>query len=147
MKDELDVLLDLAAETEVTNGKGSFADVDLSSPESEDEEEQPTTAPLPTDEKEKKLAAGEARGGVVEASSSVKIMSTLRNTSWEKENGNEDATEVRERDRLLCFLVCFFCGWGYPVPSLHTPPRDTRSPPPPQHTLQLQIFPNTVVDK
>lgn len=110
MKDDLDALLDLAVDAEIASGKDSFADVDLSSPENDDEQQQPAAAPLLTSEKENIPAAARARAGVVEAASAGKIMSTLQNTSWEKDAGNEEATEVRSPPSCVCvlFLTVFF---------------------------------------
>lgn len=106
MKGDLDALLDLAVDSEVASGKDSFADVDLSSPETDDDQQQPEAAPLRTSEKEKISAVGAARGGISEAASARKIMLTLQNTSWEKDAGNEEATEVRG---LLACMCVFFC--------------------------------------
>lgn len=117
MKEDLDILLDLAVDVEVLGD--SLADIDLSSPEDEELSKDLAAKEL--------LQPGEAEGagGAAEPSSqggpvarapsftvsgatgaSAEIaMSTLRNTTWEKDLGSEDTTEVRTKFFPFCFLV------------------------------------------
>ena len=115
MKEDLDVLLDLAVDVEVLGD--SLADVDLGSPEDEEPAGKELTA----------LQAGgggggggaepsaqcrapvstvvSARGRSATGSSAVDlVMSTLRNTTWEKDAAGEDTTEVGGLDFCFSFL-------------------------------------------
>lgn len=126
MNEGLDTLLDLAVDTEVL--RDSFADVDLSSPDDEERERES----LQGSEASTQSASGDsgvahrAGGGagtsaralvVADVAPPMKVMSTLRNTSWDKEAGNDDATEVRGGMKaglaiqylyMMCVCVCVF---------------------------------------
>lgn len=102
MKEDLDILLDLAVDVEVLGD--SLADVDLTSPEDEElAAKDPLQAGGAAEPSSKCGAAAGAPVSTVSSASSasaIEGMSTLRNTTWDKDLGGEDTTEVR---RFLFF--------------------------------------------
>lgn len=125
MEDGVEALLELAADTEIL--QDNLADVDLSSGEAEDGDEEEEegeerrnapnsllrsrtasassvlmspsskatfTSVLMSPSSNATFAAAAAGGGISDAVK-VRVMPTLQNTSWDKEDvGNEDTTEV-----------------------------------------------------
>lgn len=119
MEDGVEALLELAADTEML--QDSLADVDLSSAEVEDGEEEeereeeeddrdaepsrrgsrnlPASSVLMSPSSAATSAAAAAAGtggsgGSASVAGHIKDVPTLRNTSWDKDAGNEDTTEV-----------------------------------------------------
>lgn len=100
MNEGLDTLLDLAKDAEVL--RDSYADIDLTSPDESEEQTgeslEETDAALSLPSAAAAARAKSADASVVLVSTGtppVKMMSTLQNTSWNKDAGNDDATEVR----------------------------------------------------
>lgn len=116
MKEDLDILLDLAVDVEVLGD--SLADIDLTSPEDEElSKDLAAKELLQTGEAEGAGGAAEpsSQGGAVARAPSFTVsgatgtsteisMSTLRNTTWEKDLGSEDTTEVRTKVFPFFFL-------------------------------------------
>lgn len=124
MREDLDVLLDLAVDVEVLGD--SLADVDLTSPEDEDLSKelaakdllQPGEAGGPGGAAEPSSQCGPAAqapvatvGSTSDTTSSVEMsMSALQNTTWDKDVGSEDTTEVRSFPFFFAFS--YFLRYG-----------------------------------
>lgn len=97
MKEGLDTLLELAADTETL--EDSFAEVDLSTPEDEEKGSTLASAKGKGVATPRKIEPVEAtsimqRFLLFTPSARAKSMSALQNTSWDREASGEDTTEV-----------------------------------------------------